>query len=123
MREYEMIYVLRPDCSEEIVDRVTSKIDKILEDFGGALIERETWGKKKLAYEIQKHAKGQFFQIRYAGEGGMNAEILRVFRLDDAVLRYMPIRVADEVDVEARIAALRERRPAPVVDDSDDDQD
>lgn len=124
MREYEMIYVLKPDSSEEIVERINSRIDRVLEEYAGILLSREVWGKKKLAYEIDKNAKGQFFQLNYLGEGALNAELIRVMRLDDSVLRFMPVKVAENVDVEARKAAVKERVPMMDREEpADDDMD
>ena len=104
MREYEMIYVLKPDSSEEVVERVQGKIQRVMEEQGGVILNRESWGKKKLAYDVQKNSKGQFFHMSYAGGGALNSEMVRLFRLDDAILRYLPIKVSDTVDVGARLA-------------------
>lgn len=128
MREYEMIYVLKADSSDEIVERVQGKVDRVMEEFGGVVLRREAWGKKKLAYDIQKNGKGQFFFLSYAGGGDLNKELTRLFRIDDAVLRALPIKVADDVDVEARLAEASAAPPPPRQeradeDDDDDDED
>ena len=124
MREYEMILVMKPDCSDELLDRVFGKVTRVFDENGGHLLTRDAWGKKKLAYDVQKNSKGLFFQLNYLGEGKLNDELIRICRLDDNVLRYMPVKVADDVDVEARMleakTAVASTAPASV---SFEDQD
>ena len=104
MREYEMILVLKPDSSDDDQTRVFGKIQRAFDEQGGHLLEKESWGKKKLAYEMRKNSKGLMFQVNYLAESGANNAISNALRIDDAVLRYQPIKIADRVDVEARIA-------------------
>lgn len=106
MREYEMICIFKPDSSEEIVEQVFGKLKKAFDANNGILLNREGWGKKKLAYDIDRNSKGIFFQLSYLGEGALNDAMMRVLRYEDSVLRYMPIRLADKVDVEAKLASL-----------------
>lgn len=121
MREYEMICVLKPDSTDEAVDRVFGRVQRVLDETGGLLLSRDSWGKKKLAYEIDRNAKGLFFEVKYLGGGALNNEMTRVLRIDDAVLRFMPVLVAVDVDVEARVAAAQERREQ-VSKPSDDEE-
>lgn len=121
MREYEMILVLKPDCSDDDQERVFAKIQRAFDENGGHLLEKESWGKKKLAYDMQKNSKGLMFQVNYLAESGVNGAITQSLRIDDAVLRFQPIRVADRVDVEARLAQAQSAEPRPPRGGDDED--
>lgn len=122
LREYETIFILKADLSDEASDRITGKVDKALEDHRGVLLVKENWGKKKLAYDIAKQAKGTYFFYHFLGGGPLVAEIERNLKLDDSVLRYMTVKVDEDVDAEARLKAISERPKAPAVT-LDDDED
>ena len=112
MREYEMILVLKPDCSDDEQERVFGKIQRAFDENGGHFLNKESWGKKKLAYEMQKNAKGLMFQVNYLGAPAANNAITQSLRIDDAVLRFQPIKLGEVLDVEARLAqAQSETRP------------
>ena len=113
MREYEMICILKPDATEEMVDRVFGKLQKAMEEHNGTLLSRESWGKKKLAYDIRKNGKGLFFELKYLGAGGLNDEMFRLMRYDDAVLRFMSVRLADNVNPSDYAPAGGEAADAP----------
>ena len=59
-REYETIYILRPDISNEAVGLVNTKIRGVIEAGGGNLLKVENWGKRRLAYEVKKQMKGMY---------------------------------------------------------------
>lgn len=63
MREYETIFITRSELSDDIVDRVSAKVEKAIDELSGVLLVKENWGRKKLAYDIQKQAKGCFFVL------------------------------------------------------------
>jgi small subunit ribosomal protein S6 len=102
-REYELIYIVRPDSPDEdlqtIVDRTTGLIDKA----EGTLLQVDVWGKRKLAYEIQKFNKGHYTLVRFLSEPEVVAEIERLLRIDDTILRYQTVKCSDRVHVESRI--------------------
>lgn len=121
MREYETIFILKPDLPEDALERVSGKVEKALDELKGVLLVRENWGKKKLAYDIAKCAKGNYVFYHYLGEGGLVAEIERNLKIDDAVLRYMTVKVDEEVEPEARLKAIAERPRTSSVSLVDDD--
>ncbi len=111
MREYELVFIVRADISDDAIGAVTEKVDKCIEDYKGIRLIRETWGRKTLAYEIEKHKKGIYFFYQFLGEGDLVKELERLLKLDENTLRYMTVKVRDHVDPEARLKALREEMP------------
>jgi small subunit ribosomal protein S6 len=101
-REYETVVILHPDTLEDGVHRFNHRVKEILDRQGAVLIKVENWGKRKLAYEIKKEAKGIYVYYQYLGRGGAVEELERTLRLTDTCLRYQTVKVADEVNVAER---------------------
>ena len=100
-REYETIYVLRPDIDPETANRVSTRVSDVLTRERGKLARVETWGRRKLAYPVRKYRRGIYVFLRYIGENTLVAELERNLRMQkDAVLKFMTIKVSDEVPDE-----------------------
>ena len=108
MRHYETTYILRPNLGEEQFSEVIDRTNGIVTGDNGAIIALDRWGMKKLAYEIKKEAQGYYIYMNYAALGSTIQEIERIFRIDDRVLRYLTVKLADEID-EAGIDQEKER--------------
>lgn len=111
MRRYETTYILRPNLGEEQFSEIIERTNKIVKGDGGAVINLERWGTKKLAYEIKKEAFGHYIYFDYAALGTNVHEMERIFRIDDRVLRYLTVKIADTID-GATIASETERAVA-----------
>ncbi len=100
-REYETIYVLRFDVDAETAERVQARVSDAVEREQGKLVKVETWGRRRLAYPIRKHRRGVYVYLKYVGAGGLVAEVERNLKLQDAVVKYMTVQTADDVDLAA----------------------
>ena len=85
-KEYETIYVLRPDVDADAADKVPNRMTEVVARDGGTLLKVEAWGRRKLAYPVKKHQKGVYVYVKYVGKGGLVQEIERNLKLMDAVL-------------------------------------
>ena len=101
MRRYETIFIVRPNIAEDEIDAVINKTSSIIEGDGGIIIRIDKWGLKKLAYLIKKESQGYYVYLDYAGIPASVSEIERIFRIDDKVLKYLTIKLADSCDPEA----------------------
>ncbi len=108
MRRYELIYILRPSLGEDEINTIIENTGKIITDEGGSIIDLNRWGMKKLAYPIKKEIQGYYVFCDYAGTPAAVTEIERRFRIDDAVLKFLTIKVADEMTAEKIQAAIGE---------------
>ena len=95
---YETTYVTRGELSEEAHKALKDKIFKIVETFGGELVHQEDWGRRKLAYVIEKESRGRYTYFTYTGKPGVVAEIERNLRLQENVLRFLTIQLGKEFD-------------------------
>ena len=101
MRRYETIFIVRPNVTEDEIDAVISRTSSVIEGDGGTIIKIDKWGLKKLAYLIKKESQGYYVYIDYAGIPASVAEIERLFRIDDKVLKYLTVKLAESCDPEA----------------------
>ncbi len=108
LREYEVVYILRPDVSKETAERVAGRVEDVVAREGGKLTRVENWGRRALAYEINSHKRGVYVYVSYLGQGALVAELERNFRLLDEVIRFQTVKIADEPgDVEIDAEAIK----------------
>ena len=101
-REYETIYILRPNTPNEGVAEVNTRIKNVIEGMGGKVIKVDNWGKRRLAYEVAKERKGIYLYWQYLAQPGVVEECERNLRMLDNVIRYLTTKVDENVDVTAR---------------------
>ncbi len=108
MRRYETIVITDPELPDEEVNGLVSTFSTTITDRQGQILKSEDWGRKKLAYEINKKTEGTYFCARLTAPAAAIAELTRQLRYDEQVLRTLIVR--DE-DWSARNEAAA-RRPA-----------
>jgi small subunit ribosomal protein S6 len=101
-REYETVYILRPNTANDGVAEVNTKVKGIIEGLGGTIIKVDNWGKRRLAYEVSKERKGIYLYWRYLAHAGVVEETERNLRMLDNVIRYMTVKVDENVVADAR---------------------
>jgi len=100
MRRYETIFIVKPNIAEDEIESITGKAAAIIEGDGGTILRNSNWGLKKLAYLIKKENQGYYVYIDYAGFPASVTEIERIFRIDDRILKYLTVKIADSCDPE-----------------------
>lgn len=99
-REYETIYILRPNTERQKADDVAGKLNDAIKTTGALLTGVELWGQRRLAYPIAKHHRGIYVYVKYLGMGATVSEIERQLRLSDSVIRFQTVQIRDNVPVE-----------------------
>ena len=89
---YETMYILRPDIAEDEVTSHIDKYNKLLEEFGGTILDSQMRGKRRLAYQIAKHREGIYVQLSHQGDGQHIFKIEKAMRLSEDVIRYMTVK-------------------------------
>ena len=108
-RTYELIYVLKPDASEDAVNELHKQVADIVERMGGTIEKTENqapWGRRKLAYEIGHHKEGFYVLETIIGSGELMKEIDRRLKVIEGLLRHLIVRV-DESTVKAERARTK----------------
>ena len=86
------MYILRPDIAEDEVTNHIDKYNKLLEEFGGTILDSQMRGKRRLAYQIAKHREGIYVQLSHQGDGQHIFKIEKAMRLSEDVIRYMTVK-------------------------------
>ncbi len=137
-RKYELVYVVSPDATEEQVNELHAQVESIVQRLGGQLEKTETWGRRKLAYEIGRHKEGIYVLEVILGSGELMKEIDRRFKVTELIIRHLAVRVDEEQAVVERTRARRtdttrrrrvarglppDRQPGEGQREADDDRD
>ena len=102
LREYETIFLLRPDLAEDLVDKIVERMRGIVHRDGGKVIKVENWGKKKTAFEVKRAFRAIYIRFDYLGDTKAVAEFERNLRMTDDVLKYQSVKVSDDVEAATR---------------------
>jgi small subunit ribosomal protein S6 len=97
-REYETIYILRPDVENAKAEQIIERLKEVVSRLDGTLTKLDNWGKRKLAYPIEKNTRGIFVYLRYVGFNDLVAELERNLRLLDEVVRFQTVLLAEDID-------------------------
>lgn len=89
MRKYETIFILHPSLDEEACKSNIEKFKGVIQNGGGVVDNVDVWGKRKLAYEINKVNEGYYTLINFSAEPQLPKELDRVFRITDGVIRHI----------------------------------
>ena len=111
-RQYELVYIVSPDASEEAVAELHTQVEEIVTRYKGTLDKTENWGRRKLAYEIGHAREGTYVIETITGSGELMKEIDRRFRVTDTIIRHLTVRVDDDIKVAERLRAERKATQA-----------
>jgi len=92
MNKYELAVILKPTLDEETQKAEFEKLQDLIIKFGGTIDKIDEWGRRKLAYEIQKHVEGVYSFLTFTAEAGVPAEIESRIRIMENVLRHLIVR-------------------------------
>lgn len=102
LREYETVFLVKPDLTDDAVDKVKEKFRGIVNRDGGKLLRFSVWGKKRTMYPVARAPRAIYVHASFLGVSGLVAEVERNLRNFDEVTRYMTKRLSDGVDPETR---------------------
>jgi small subunit ribosomal protein S6 len=106
-RQYELVYIVVPEATEQQVAALHEQVQDVIGRFSGQLDRTETWGRRRLAYEIGPHKEGIYVLEAITGSGDLMKEIDRRLRVSDHVIRHLAVRVDAENRVLERSRARR----------------
>jgi small subunit ribosomal protein S6 len=112
VRQYELIYITPPEITEEALAELHQQVAAVTERFGATIEKTENWGRRKLAYEIQRHREGVYVLEVINGPAAMTAELDRRLRVFENVIRHMIVRVDEELAVAERSRSRRKEATA-----------
>ncbi len=112
-RQYELVYIVSPDASEQEVADLHAQVEAVIGRIGGELVKSENWGRRKMAYEIGPHKEGVYVLELINGTGELMKELERRLRVSEKILRYLVVRVDEELRAAERARSRRKARTGP----------
>jgi small subunit ribosomal protein S6 len=102
VREYETIYLLKAETPDEQADEIKERLRGVVSREGGKVIRFTNQGKRKTAFPVAKNNKALYIHCLYVGKPGLVHEFERNLKMLDVVTKFQSVKVADEVDFDAR---------------------
>jgi len=96
MRKYEVMYIIRPDFEEDKYREIVEKYNALIQSNGGEVLKVEPWGKRRLAYEIEKLREGYYVLLEISVPTNLVAELERNFRIADEIMRYLVTKIEEK---------------------------
>jgi len=118
MRIYEELFIVKPDAPEEEIDQFIEQIRTLVTSSGGTVDKVEKWGKRKLAYRVDKFREGAYVLVQFTSSPETVKEFERRLRVADLVLKFITVRIDETLKRLEKRKKERDRRaarkPAPV---------
>lgn len=112
LRLYEEMFIVKPDSTDELVDPLIEQMTQLIAKDGGNVQLTEKWGTRKLAYQVGRYLEGFYVLLRFEATGATIKEIERRLRVNDLVIKYLTVRLDEEMKWVEKRKKRREKRAA-----------
>jgi small subunit ribosomal protein S6 len=109
-RTYELMFIVRPDMTDEDLDKLISTLQSVVPGSGGNVVKVEKMGKRRLAYTVRRFHDGIYVLMIVEGGGPVMHELERRLRVTEPVIKFLTVRVDEEQKRLAKIKALRDAK-------------
>jgi small subunit ribosomal protein S6 len=110
MRIYENLFIVKPDATEEEIDHLVETMSKSVTTNGGTIDKVDKWGKRRLAYRIEKHREGSYILMQFTAEPSTVKEFERRLRVQDSVMKFLTVRIDETLKRLDKRKKEREKR-------------
>ena len=104
LRDYEILYVIRPDLDEEKVHETVGSVDKLIANLGGSTVKTDIWGRRRLAYEVRHLREGQYVLTDFQIDPARVPEMEATLKISDTVFRHLIVRKPEKSPKAAAVA-------------------
>ncbi|HYA89305.1 MAG TPA: 30S ribosomal protein S6 [archaeon] len=112
-RQYDLIFICLPDTPEPEIDKIISTIEHAAAEKGGKIESVNKWGRRRMAYRVRKMREGYYvYMVLKSSRGEVVKELERRLKVSDAVIKYLTIRLDEELKRQEKLKRHRERRAA-----------
>ena len=110
-RLYDLIFICMPATPEEEITKLIGVLEQAVNDRGGKLEKTEKWGTRKMAYRVSKQREGYYvYMALRSAHGELIKELERRLRVSDPVIKYMTVRLDEEIKRQQKLVGRRDRR-------------
>ena len=110
MRAYEIMFILRPDMTEEDVDRFLAQMETVVTSTGGTVQSKEKWGRRRLAYGVRGHREGYYVLFNLECELPTVREFERILKVSEPAIKFLTVRIDQELKRLEKFRRKREKR-------------
>ena len=110
MRIYEELFIVKPDTPEEEADQFIEQMKTVVTSSGGVVDKTEKWGKRKLAYKVDKYREGAYVLFQFTANAETVKEFERRLRVSDLVIKFLTVRVDQTLKRLEKRKKEREKR-------------
>jgi len=121
MRRYELMLVLSPDAPEERVQALVDRTTRGVVAAGGQIVKVAPWGRRRLAYQIDRHREGSYHIIVFEAPGEAIAELEHTLQITEDVLRHLVVRLERPVRQRRDGGDVVDETPLPSVEDEEEE--
>jgi small subunit ribosomal protein S6 len=111
-RIYEEMFIVRPDATEEVIDPIIDQLTKFINGHGGKVEKTDKWGKRRLAYRVEKCDEGFYVLMTFSATPDTVFEVERRLRVNDAVIKFLTTRIDERMKVAEKRKKKAEKRAA-----------
>jgi len=111
-RIYEELFIVKPDVPEEELDQFVEQVRGVITSAGGTVDKVEKWGKRRLAYRIQKYREGSYVLFQFSADARLVKELERRLRVADMVIKFLTVRIDETLKRLDKRKKEREKRAA-----------
>jgi small subunit ribosomal protein S6 len=108
MNHYETIYIVNPTLDDDSLKEAIDKFSDLIKKLKGAIVKVNEWGKRKLAYEVKRFDKGYYVVLDFCALPKMVTELERNLKLDDRILKYITVKIDENVDPKDLVSKEKE---------------
>jgi small subunit ribosomal protein S6 len=112
-RQYDLIFICRPDTPDAEIDKLIATLEHAATEKGGKIEKTEKWGRKRMAYYVRRLREGYYVYMEVrSSHGEVVKELERRLKVSDAVIKYLTVRLDEELKRQGKLKKIRERRAA-----------
>src|SRR5215510_2004821 len=111
-RIYEALFIVKPDAPEEEVDHFIEQMKTVVTNTGGTVDKVDKWGKRKLAYRVEKYREGSYVLLQFTADAQSVKEFERRLRVADLVIKFITVRIDETLKRLEKRKKEREKRAA-----------
>jgi small subunit ribosomal protein S6 len=112
-RQYDLIFIVRPDTPESEIDKLIATIEHAATEKGGKIEKTEKWGRKRMAYRVHRLREGFYvYMVVKSSHGEVVKELERRLKVSDPVIKYLTVRLDEELKRQEKFKRHREKRAA-----------
>src|SRR5579864_3275020 len=112
MRIYEELFIVKPDAPDEEVDQFIEQMKSVVSGSGGSVDKVDKWGKRRLAYRVDKYREGSYVLFQFTAAPETVKEFKSRLRVADAVLKFITVRIDETLKRLEKRKKVRDKRAA-----------